>query len=102
MIDGMSFTFTKSSRFLVRFSVASWDGPNPRAVDEDAYTPLIDEAWNLVDMTFSTMRYMRISLIDLSTSLKSPDMHAQDHVSQVGDQILNLKEWVARFQIGTT
>jgi hypothetical protein len=28
--------------------------------------------------------------MDFSTALKSPDMHAQDQVSQVGDQTLNV------------
>jgi hypothetical protein len=91
----MSFTFTKSSRCLVHFSVAARDGPDPRAVDGDACTPLVDEAWTPVDMTFSAMRSMRISSMDFSTVLKSPDMHARD---QVGDQILNVTEWVARSQ----
>jgi hypothetical protein len=97
----MSFSFSKSSRFLVLFSVVAQDGPYPRAVDEDACTPLIDEAWTPVDMTFSVMRSMRISLTDFSTSLKSLDMHAQNQVSQVSDQVLNVTEWVVRPQIGT-
>jgi hypothetical protein len=77
----MSFTFVKSSRCLVCFSIAAQDGPDPRAVDVDACTPLVDEAWTPIDMTFSVMRSMRISSMDFSTSLKSPDMHAQNQVS---------------------
>jgi hypothetical protein len=91
-----------SSQCLVHFSIAAQDGPDPRAVDEDDCTPLFDEAWNPMDMTFSSMRSMRISSTYLSTALKSPDMHARDQVSQVDDQILNVTEWVAGSQICTT
>jgi hypothetical protein len=90
----MRFTFAKSSRCLVHFSVASRDGLDPQAVDEDACTPLVDEASIPMDMTFSAMRSMRIYSMDFSTTLNSLDMHARH---QVGDQILlNVTEQVAR------
>jgi hypothetical protein len=57
--------------------------------------PLVDEAWTLVDMTFSTMRSMRISLEDLSTTLNSPDMHTRYQVSQVDEQTITVRERVA-------
>jgi hypothetical protein len=96
----MSFTFSKSSRCLVHFSIIAQDGPDPRVVDGDDCTPLVNEAWTPVDITFSVMRYMRISSMNFSTSLKSLDMHARYKVSLVGDQILNVTEWVVRSQIG--
>jgi hypothetical protein len=74
----MIFSFTKSSRCLVHFSITAWDGQYPREVDEDDCTPLIDEVWTPMDMTFLAMRSMRISSIDFFAALKSPDIHARD------------------------
>jgi hypothetical protein len=81
MMDGISFAFAKSSRCFVRFSVVAQDGPDPRAVDEDACTPLVDEAWMLVDITFSSMRSIRISSMDFFVVLISSDMHTRHLIS---------------------
>jgi hypothetical protein len=94
----MSFTFSKSSRCLLHFSVAVREGPDRRAVDGDACTPLVDEACTPADMTFSAMRSMRISSMDFSTALRSPDIHARDQISQVGEQTIKVTEWMARSQ----
>jgi len=83
---------------LVHFSVTTQDGLDPRVVNGDACTPLVDEAWTIVYMTFLAMRSMRISLKNFSTSLKSLDMHAQSQVSQVSDQIIDVTERVASSQ----
>jgi hypothetical protein len=85
-MDGISFAFTKSSRCLVLFSVAARDGPDPRAVDGEACTPHVDEAWMPADITFSAMRSIRISSMDFSAALISSDMHTRDLISQVGEQ----------------
>jgi hypothetical protein len=52
------------------------EGLDQCVIDGDACTPLIDEACALADMTFSSMRSMRISSMDFSTALNSPDIHA--------------------------
>jgi hypothetical protein len=82
----MRFTFTKSSRCFIHFSVTSRDGLDPRAIDGDSCTPLVDEAWMPVDITFWAMRSIRISSIAFSTVLISSNMHTQDMISQVGEQ----------------
>jgi hypothetical protein len=82
----MSFALTKSSRCLVCFFVAAWDGPDPRAVDGDACTPLVDEAWMPSKITFSAMRSIRISSTDFSTVLISSEIHTRDLISQVDEQ----------------
>jgi hypothetical protein len=86
----MSFAFTKSSRFLVCFSIVVQEGPDRHAVDGDACTPLVDEACVPVDMTFSAMRSMRVSSTYFYTVLKSPNIHARDLISQVGEQIIKV------------
>jgi hypothetical protein len=43
-VVGINFVFSKSSRCLVLFSVVGRDGPDPRAFDGEACTPLVDEA----------------------------------------------------------
>jgi hypothetical protein len=87
-MDGISFAFAKSSQCLVLFSVAYRDGLDPRVVDEDAYTPLFDEAWMPTDITFSTMRSIRISLTSFFATLISFEMHTRDLISQVNEQYL--------------
>jgi hypothetical protein len=71
----MSFKFTKSSRCLVHFSIVVREGPDQCVVNGDAYTPLVDKDCAPADMTFSSMRSMRISSKDFSTALNSPDIH---------------------------
>jgi hypothetical protein len=82
----MSFAFSKSSRCLVHFFVTAWDGPDPRAVDRDACTPLVDEVWMPTSITFSAMRYIRISSMTFYTALIFSDMHTRDMISQVSEQ----------------
>jgi hypothetical protein len=94
----MRFTFSKSSQCLVHFSVIVREGLDRCGVDGDACTPLVDEACAPVDMTFSAMRSMRISSMDFSTALKSPDIHAQDLISWVSEQIIKVAEQMARSQ----
>jgi hypothetical protein len=71
------------------------DGLDLRAVDEDASNPRVDEACVPADITFSAMRYIRISSKKFSTILKLSDIHARDPISLVGEQTLNVTEWMA-------
>jgi hypothetical protein len=97
-LNGMRFSFAKSSRCLICLSITVWEGPDRCAIDGDDFTPLVDEACIHVDMTFLAMRSMRISSMDLSIVLKSPDIHARDLISQVGEQIIKVGEWMVRSQ----
>jgi hypothetical protein len=68
-MDGNKFTFAKESLCLVLFSDPTQDGQDPRAVDREACTPLINEACTPKDITFSFMTSMSISLMEYSTAL---------------------------------
>jgi hypothetical protein len=94
----MSFAFTKSSRCLVHFSFVVQEGPDRRAVDRDAFTLVVDEACAPTDMTFSSMRSMRMPSMNFSTVLNSPDIHARDMISQVIEQIIKVLERMVRSQ----
>jgi hypothetical protein len=91
MIDGMSFTFAKSSQCLLRFSVTG-RLDQCCAVDVDASNPYIDEACRTADITFLAMRSIRISSMEFSTALMSSNMHARGQISQVGEKTLNIIE----------
>jgi hypothetical protein len=94
----MSFVFSKLSRWFLCLSVIVQYGQDRRLVDGDACNPLVDESCAPADMTFSAMKSMRISSMDFSTALKSPDIHARDQISQVSEQTLNVKERVVMSQ----
>jgi hypothetical protein len=80
----MSFTFAKLSRCLLRFSaVGRLD--QCCAVDEDASNPHVDEACTPTNITFSSMRSVRISSTYFSTALIPFYMHSRDQISQVGE-----------------
>jgi hypothetical protein len=98
----MSFTFARSSRCLLLFSITVQDGPDQSAVDEDACNPLVDEAYSPTNMTFSTIRSIRISLIYFSTTLRSSDMHYLDRMSRVGGQTLKASKAGGEVSIITT
>jgi hypothetical protein len=77
----ISFAFARSSLCFVLFSVTTQDGLDPRAIDEEACTPLVDEPCTPTDitlsyMTLSVMRSMSTSFTDSSTALSSSDIHA--------------------------
>jgi hypothetical protein len=76
---------------LAHFSVAVREGPDRRAVDGEACNPLVDEACAPADMTFSAIRSIRISSMDFSTALRSPDMHARNQIFRVGEQTLKVE-----------
>jgi hypothetical protein len=97
----MSFAFAKSSRCLLYFSIAVRDGPDQLLVDGDACTPLVDKACTPVDRTFSSMRSIRISSMDLSTTLRSPNIHARDQISRVGGQSLKVSRMRGEVSIST-
>jgi hypothetical protein len=87
----MSFPFTKSSQFLLCFSaVGRLD--RHHVVDEDASNTRIDEACMPANITFLAMRSIRMSSTEFYTTLMSSDMHARDHISQVGEKTLNVME----------
>jgi hypothetical protein len=67
-------------------------------VNEDASNPCVDEACMLMDITFSDMRYIRISSMEFYTTLMFSDMHARCQIAQVGEKTLNVTEWVASSQ----
>jgi hypothetical protein len=94
----MSFEFTNSTRCLVHLSIAVREGPYRCEVDGDACSPLVDEDCAPMDMTFSAMRFFRISSMDFSTALKSPDINTQDMISWVGEQLIKVEEWMPRSQ----
>ena len=77
----ISFAFSRSSLCLVLFSVMTRDGPDPRAVDGEAYTPLVDDACTptyitLSYITLAFIRLMSTSFTDSSTALSYVDIHA--------------------------
>jgi hypothetical protein len=101
MTERMSFTFAKSLRCFLCFSVIVWDGPDRREVDGDACNPRIDEACTPVDMTFSSMRSIRISLTDFYTALRSLNIHTQYQISRVGEQTLKVSRTGGEVSIRT-
>jgi hypothetical protein len=86
----MSFTFSKSSQCLLHFFVAIRDGPNRCAVNWEACNPLVDEAFSLADMTFSTMNSIKISSMYFSTALRSLEIHTHDKMFWVGGKMLKV------------
>jgi hypothetical protein len=93
-IDGMSFTFTRSSRCLLIFFVAVQDGPDRHAVDRDSCNPLVNEANAPANMTFLAIRSIRISWTDFSTMLRSSNMHALGQISRIGERTLKVNKAV--------
>jgi hypothetical protein len=76
-MDGTNFALDMSSLCLVFLSVLARDVP-ARAVDEEACTPLVDEAWTpveilLSDMTLSFIKSRRTSLMDSSSAVSSSE-----------------------------
>ena len=79
---GINLAFTRSSLFLVHFSSRGRDDPT-RAVDREADSPVIDDAYGpvdnpLSDMTLSVIKSRSTSVTDSSTALSSLDICAQD------------------------
>jgi hypothetical protein len=86
----MSFTFSKSSRCLLRFSVTIQDDLDRHAVDEEACNPLFDDACGPTDMTFFSMRSIIISSMDFSTALRLLDIHTCDQMFRIVGQTLKV------------
>jgi hypothetical protein len=97
----MSFTFARLAWCLRIFSVAVWDRLDRRAVDEDDWNPLVDEAYAPMDMTFSSIRSIRISSIEFSTVLRSSDMHVLYQISRVGGKTLEVSKTGGEVSIRT-
>jgi hypothetical protein len=97
----MSFSFTKSLRCLLHFSVTVWDGPDQCALDGEACNPLIDEACAPLDMNFSSMRSIKISSTNFSTALRSLDIHAHDQIYHICGQMLKVSRTGGEVSIST-
>lgn len=97
----MSFVFSKSSRYLLHLFSVVRDGPDRHAVDGDACKSLIDEACDPADMTFSSIRSIRISSTDFSTALRSPNIHDRDQISWIGGQMLKVSRMGGEVSIST-
>jgi hypothetical protein len=81
-MDGTNFALDMSSLCLVILSTSAQDVP-ARAVNEEAYTPLIDDAWTpmeilLSDMNLSVIKSGRTSVTDSSSAVRSLDIHTQE------------------------
>jgi hypothetical protein len=79
-MHGISLEFAMSSLCLVRFSLVGRDGPM-RAVEGEAWGPLIDDAWIPVDnphsdMALSFIKSIKTSSTTFSATLKSSDIQA--------------------------
>jgi hypothetical protein len=77
---------------LLLFSVVVQDGLDRRPVEGDACNPPVDEAYTPTDMNFSAIRSIKISSMDFSIALRSPDMHARDQISRVGERVLKVRK----------
>jgi hypothetical protein len=71
-----------SSLCLVLLSALAQDFPT-RVVDEEAFTPLVDEAWTpmeifLSDMTPSIIKSRRTFVMDSSSTVSSSDIRTQE------------------------
>jgi hypothetical protein len=78
---GISLAFAMSSIFLVFFSSVDRDGL-AQAVEGEAWSPLIDDAWTPIDnplsyMTLSVIKSIKTSSTTFSTVLSSSDIQAQ-------------------------
>jgi hypothetical protein len=81
-MDGTNFALSRSSVCLVLLSAPAWD-VSAQGVDEEVFTPLIDDAYKpidnpLSDMTLSALMLVITSLTDSSVVLNSLDIYAQD------------------------
>jgi hypothetical protein len=78
-MDGINFTFARSSLFLVFFSTDGQDGPDLRAVDREACSPLVDDSCTPVDinMNLSVMRLIRTYSTILFVVLNSSDINTR-------------------------
>jgi hypothetical protein len=80
-MDGTNFALAMSSLCLVLHSASARDVFS-QAIDGEAFTPLIDYAWNLVDiplsdMTLLVIKSIRTSVMDSPMTVSSPDIHTQ-------------------------
>jgi hypothetical protein len=57
------------------------NGLDQRAIEGDAWNPLVDEACTPVDMKLLVIRSIRISSTDFSTVLRSLEIHTRDQIS---------------------
>ena len=78
---GISLTFLMSSMCLVRFSSVGQDGL-ARAVEAEAWSPLIDDAWThvgnpLSNMTLSVIKSIKTSSTNFSVALNTSDIRTQ-------------------------
>jgi hypothetical protein len=81
---GISLAFSISSMFFVLVSVVVLEGPTPRAVEGEAWTPSNDDDYTptdilLSDMTLSAIRSVKNSSTTFSTTLSSSDIQAWVH-----------------------
>jgi hypothetical protein len=79
---GIILAFARSSLCLVHFSSTSQDGTT-RALDGEVDSPLVEDSCTpvetpLSDMTLSTIKSRRTSVIDSSTAVGSSDIRARD------------------------
>jgi hypothetical protein len=81
-MDGTNFALAMSSLRLVILSASARDVPS-QAVDREACTPLIDEAWTpvdilLSDMTLSVIKSRRTYVMDSSSVVSSSDIRTRE------------------------
>jgi hypothetical protein len=81
-MDGTNFTLAMFSLCLVLLFALARDVPS-RAIEGEAYTPPIDDAWTpvdnlLSDMTLSVIKSIRTNVIDYSSFVSSSDIHTRE------------------------
>ena len=84
---GIGLAFAMSSVFLVYFSSIGQDGM-VRAMEGEACTPLVDEAWTPIDNTHSdftllVIKSIKTSSTNFSAALSSSNIQARVNLSQV-------------------
>jgi len=84
---GIGLAFAMSSVFLVYFSSIGHDGM-VRAMEGEACTPLVDEAWTPIDnphseLTLLVIKSIKTSSTNFSAALSSSNIQARVNLSQV-------------------
>jgi hypothetical protein len=77
---------------LLLFSVVVQDSIDQRPVKGDACNLPIDDYCIPIDMTFSSIRSIKVSSIDFSTALRSSDMKTRNQINRVGKWTLKVIE----------
>jgi hypothetical protein len=81
-MDGTNFTLAMSSLCLVLLSAPARDVP-AQVIKEEACTPLVDDAWTLVDILLSEMTLLviksrRTSVTDSSSAVSLSDIRTRE------------------------